>query len=111
MRRTPDEFWYLHSGVGLLAGYLDVNPFSRALWLQTLWMHTMFAGVGLMMVFGGNTDSGLAVMIGGLCASVTVYLIIWVVCVHSARKMIRRNPPTVVEEAYKILYESGEKGE
>jgi len=111
MRRNPDEFWYLHRGAGLLAGYLDANPFSRSLWFQALWMHAMFTGVGLMMVFGGSADPGLAVMIGGLCASASIYMIIWAVCVHTARKLIRRNPPTVVEEAYKILYEALEEGE
>lgn len=111
MRRKPDEFWYLHHGAGLLAGYLYANPFSRSLWLQALWMHAMFTGIGLLMTISGYADSGLVVMIGGLCASLAIYMIIWAVCVHTARKLIRRNPPTVVEEAYKILYEALEEGE
>ena len=111
MRREPDEFWYLHRGAGLLAGYLDTNPLSRSLWFQVIWMHAMFTGFGLMMAYSGDADSSQAVMIGGTCASVMIYLIIWVACVHAARKLIRRNPPTVVEEAYKILYEAREKGE
>ena len=111
MRREPDEFWYLHRGVALLAGYLEANGFGRSLWLQVLWMHAMFTVFGLLMVCNGDPNGGLAVLIGGFCSSASIYLVIWLMCVHTARKLIRRNPPTVVEEAYKILYEARENGE